>query len=271
LKGTTMKKTFLILLASALSIGAAFAQPGFDEAQNLWADRGNPVSLEKAIAVYEKAYQTVPSYQLAERLSYAYYFLADAFKEGDAKADNYYKGHEWGLISLKYNGEFKKLSEVDDKSMGDAVSVLGKEYAGGIFWTATCIGKWGKMKGIFKTIKSSKQARKMVEHLYTLDKTYYYGGPARWLGAYFALAPGMFGGDMKKSKEMYDEALSMAPNYFATSVLMAENYASKIKDRQMYDQLLDKVLSSPAGIIPEIISEQTVEQKKAKKLKEEKF
>lgn len=266
-----MKKAALILLAGILSVGAAFAQPGFDAAKELWAGRGDPASLEKAIAVYEQAYQTSPSSQLAERLSYAYYFLADAFKEGDAKADNYYQGHEWGLTSLKYNGEFRKLTEVDKKSMGDAVTVLGKEYAGGIFWTATCIGKWGKMKGIFKTVKTSKQARKMVEHLYTLDKTYYYGGPARWLGTYFALAPGMFGGDMNKSKQMYDEALQMAPDYFATSVLMAENYASKIKDRQLYDQLLDKVLSSPAGIIPEIVPEQTVEQKKAQKLKEEKF
>ena len=266
-----MKKAVLILLAGLLFVGPAFAQPGFDEAKDLWADRGDPASLEKAIALYEKAYQTDPSYQLAERLSYAYYFLADAFKEGDAKADNYYKGHEWGLISLKYNGEFKKLTEVDKKSMGDAVSVLGTEYSGGIFWTATCIGKWGKMKGIFKTIKSSKQARRMIEHLYKLDKNYYYGGPARWLGAYFAIAPGMFGGDMKKSKEMYDEALQMAPDYFATYVLMAENYASKIKDRQLYDQLLDKVLSSPADIILEIIPEQTVEQIKAQKLKEEKF
>ena len=111
----------------------------------------------------------------------------------------------------------------------------------------------------------------MIEHLYKLDKNYYYGGPARWLGAYFAIAPGMFGGDMKKSKEMYDEALQMAPDYFATYVLMAENYASKIKDRQLYDQLLDKVLSSPADIILEIIPEQTVEQIKAQKLKEEKF
>lgn len=264
-----MKK--LILLAMLFAAGTSLAQPGFDEAKDLWADRGNKISLEKAIAVYEKAYQTEPSYQLAERLSYAYYFLADAFLEKDAKADNYYKGYEWGLISIKFNGEFKKLTEVDKKSMGDAVSVLGKEYAGGIFWTATCIGKWGKMKGIFKTVKSSKQARKMVEHLYQLDKTYYYGGPARWLGAYFALAPGMFGGDMKKSKEMYDEALKVAPDYFATSVLMAENYASKIKDRPLYDQLLDKVLSSPANIIPEILPEQKVEQEKAKKLKEEKF
>lgn len=266
-----MKKYLLLMLSGILLAGTTLAQPGFDEAKDLWADRGTKASLENAIAVYEKAYQTEPSYQLAERLSYAYYFLADAFLEGDIKADNYYKGYEWGLISLKYNAEFKKLTEQDKKSMGDAVSVLDKEYAGGIFWTATCIGKWGKMKGILKTVKTSKQARKMVEHLYQIDRTYYYGGPARWLGAYFALAPGMFGGDMKKSKEMYDEALSMAPDYFATSVLMAENYASKIKDRRMYDELLDKILAQPADLIPEIVPEQQVEQEKARKLKEEKF
>jgi len=252
----------LLLLAGLLS-----AQPGFDEAKSLWANRGDKASLQQAISIYEKAYQENPSYDLAERLAYACYFLADAFETGDQKAKDYYKGYEFGLGALKYNPDFKRLMEQEGKNMAEAVTVLGKDYKGGIFWTATCIGKWGKMQGIFKTIKSSKQARRMVEYLYKLDKDYYYGGPPRWLGTYFAVAPGMFGGDEAKAKQMYDEAMAMYPNYFATKVLMAENYAAKIKDKAMYDKLLDEVLSGDADAIPEVAIEQKVEQGKAQKLK----
>jgi len=268
-----VKKTFLSgLLFLMLTANWAGAQPNaFELAREHWEKRGEPASLKQAIEIYQKAYELEPSYALAERLAYANYFLADAFEQGEAKAAGYYKGYEWGLKALNYDANFKKLTGQEGKNMGEAVTGLGKEYAGGIFWTATAIGKWAKMKGILKTVKYSKQARKMVEHLYQIDKTYYYGGAPRWLATYYAVAPGMFGGDMKKSKQCYDEALALAPDYFATSVLMAESYASKIKDQALYNKLLDEVLAKPASIISEIEPEQITEQEKAKKLRSAKF
>ncbi|MDP2806873.1 MAG: TRAP transporter TatT component family protein [bacterium] len=263
-----MKKIFLAGLLCLLSTAhwAGAQQNAFELAKEHWEKRGEPASLKKAIEIYQKVYESEPSYALAERLAYANYFLADAFEQGDAKAAGYYQGYEWGLKALNFDADFKKLTGQEGKSMGEAVAVLGKDFAGGIFWTATSIGKWAKMKGILKTVKYSKQARKMIEHLYSLDKTFYHGGPARWLATFYAVAPGIFGGDMKKSKQYYAEALSLAPDYFATSVLMAENYAAKSKDRALYDKLLGNVLSQEPGIIPGMEPEQKVEQEKAQKL-----
>ncbi len=262
-----MKRTIIALAALALCAAALPAQPGFDEAKALWDKRGDKASLQQAIEIYAKAYQGAPSYELAERLAYANYFLADAFEQGDQKMAGYYAGYEWGIKALCYDPGFKQRFVDQKQGMGDAVKGVPKEFAGGIFWTATCIGKWGKMHNIFKILSTSKQARRMVEYLYSVDKTYYYGGPARWLGAYFAIAPGIAGGDMKKSKTFYDEALAMAPQYFATKVLMAENYYSKLKDRANYNKMLDEVIGGEAGSIPEIAIEQKVEQEKAAKLK----
>jgi hypothetical protein len=270
-KGDAMKRTTIALAALLLCTAALPAQPGFDEARQHWDNRGDPASLKQAIGIYAKAYQDKPSYELAERLAYANYFLADAFEQGDQKAADYYAGYEWGIKALCFNDQFKRRFVDEKKGMGEAVIGVPKELAGGIFWTATCIGKWGKMHGIFKVLKTSKQARKMVEYLYSVDKAYYYGGPARWLGAYFAIAPGIAGGDMEKSKKMYDEALAMAPGYFATKVLMAENYYAKRKDRPSYDKMLDDVLGGQADGIPEIAIEQRTEQDKARKLKAEKI
>lgn len=227
--------------------------------------------LQAAIEIYAKAYPDKPSYELAERISYAYYFLADAFEQDDQKAKDYYTGYEWGIKALCYDPGFKQRFVDQKQGMGDAVKGVPKEYAGGIFWTATCIGKWGKMHNIFKILSTSKQARKMVEYLYSIDKAYYYGGPARWLGAYYAIAPGIAGGDMKKSKAFYDEALGMAPLYFATKVLMAENYYAKLKDRTNYDRMLDEVINGEAEAVPDVAIEQKVEQGKALRLKAEKI
>jgi tetratricopeptide (TPR) repeat protein len=266
-----MKRTIIALAATVLGAAALLAQPGFDEAKAAWENRGDQASLQQAIGIYAKAYQTAPSYELAERLAYAYYFLADAFEQGDQKAADYYTGYEWGIKALCYDPGFKQRFTDQKQGMGDAIKGVPREFAGGIFWTATCIGKWGKMHNIFKVLSTSKQARKLVVYLYSIDKTYYYGGPARWLGAFYAIAPGIAGGDMAKSKQYYDEALAMAPQYFATKVLMAENYYSKLKDRANYDKMLDEVINGEAGSVPEVVIEQKVEQGKALRLKAEKI
>lgn len=261
----------MIALISALVItaAAALAQPAaFEQADEQWSQRGDPAMLRQAIAIYEKAYQSEPSQVLAERLSYAYYFLADAFEQGEQKSKDYFTGHEWGIKALMFDPGFKQRYAVEKKGIGDAVDGLGKEFSGAVFWTATCYGKWGKMRNILKQLGPAKQARKMITYLYGIDRNYYYGGPARWLGAYYAIAPGIAGGDMKKSKSYYEEAMAMAPLYFATKVLMAENYYSKLKDRSSYDRVLDEVMAGDPNSIPEIAIEQKVEQEKARKLKD---
>jgi tetratricopeptide (TPR) repeat protein len=266
------KKQVIISSAAVFILAAALgAQPGFDEAKGFWDKRSDKTSLKQAIAIYEKAYQQNPNYDLAVRLSYAWYFLADAFESGEQKSRGYYAGYEWGLKALGFDPGFKQRYEVEKKGMGDAVVGVPKEFAGAIFWTATSYGKWGKMRNILKQLGPAKQAKKMILYLYSLDKNYYYGGPSRWLGTYYAVAPGIAGGDLEKSKKYYEEAMSIAPQYLATKVLMAENYAAKAKDRALYDRLLDEVLSGDPDALPEVAIEQRVEQDKARKLRTEKI
>ena len=262
-----MRKTIFALAIFALCAAALPAQPGFDEAKTLWDNRGDKTSLQQAIGLYGKAYETAPSYDLAVRLSYAYYFLADAFEQGEQKSKDYYKGYEWGIRALCYDPGFRQRYQAEKRGMGDAINGVPKEFAGGIFWTATCYGKWGKMRNILKQLGPAKQARKMITYLYSIDKAYYYGGPARWLGAFYAIAPGIAGGDLKKSKQYYEEAIALAPAYLATKVLMAENYYPKAKDRAGYYRALDEVLAGDASALPEVAIEQKVEQEKANKLK----
>lgn len=265
-------KHLLMGLATPFFLTAVLgAQPGFDEAKGFWDKRGDKASLKQAIAAYEKAYQEDPGYELAERLAYAWYFLADAFEVGKQKSAGYYTGYEWGLKALCFDPGFKQRHQVEKKGMGDAISGVPKEFSGAIFWTATSYGKWGKMRNILKQLGPAKQARKMILYLHSMDRDYYYGGPARWLGTYYAVAPGIAGGDMEKSKKHYEEAMGAAPNYLATKVLMAENYAAKVKDRPLYDRLLDEVLAGDPDALPEVAIEQRVEQDKARRMKAEKF
>ena len=80
-----------------------------------------------------------------------------------------------------------------------------------------------------------------------------------------------YGTDSQLVAALREEALAAAPKYLATKVLMAENYAAKIKDRALYDRLLDEVLAADPDALPEVAVEQRVEQEKARRMKAEKI
>ncbi len=71
---------------------------------------------------------------------------------------------------------------------------------------------------------------------------------------------------MKKSKQNYDKALELDPNYFATKVLYAELYATKAEDKALFTKLLNEVISGKPDVLPDLIAEQKIEQEKAKRL-----
>jgi predicted anti-sigma-YlaC factor YlaD len=104
-----------------------------------------------------------------------------------------------------------------------------------------------------------------------LDPNFYHGGPHRYFGAFYAVAPDFAGGDLAKSREHYDKSLEIAPYFLGTKILMAENLATKLDDEQMFDKLLEEVLAADLSTVPpEILPEMTAEQEKARELQKKK-
>ena len=60
-----------------------------------------------------------------------------------------------------------------------------------------------------------------------LDENYFFAGPHRYFGAMYGLAPGFAGGDMDKSREHFEKAIALAPNYLGSRVLYLEVWAQK--------------------------------------------
>src|SRR5690606_6268268 len=100
-----------------------------------------------------------------------------------------------------------------------------------------------------------------------LDPNFYHGGPHRYFGAFYAVAPGFAGGDPEKSKEHYNKSLEIAPYFLGTKVLMAENLATRLDDEEMFDRLLKEVIEADiTAAPPEIHPEMKIEQEKAREL-----
>jgi len=158
----------------------------------------------------------------------------------------------------------------------DAIKLAPKEAVPAMYWYSTNLGKWAAGKGFATVLKYKDDIKATMDHVKALDEMYFYAGPWRYFGAYEARTAGIAGGDLGRSKEDFQKAVQMAPNYLGTKVLWAEFLCVKQqKDEDgdgqndgkvQFKKLLDEVIAADANVDPDIAAENAIEQQKAKKL-----
>ncbi|RMG20530.1 MAG: hypothetical protein D6729_02595 [Deltaproteobacteria bacterium] len=259
--------------AKAAAAGDAEAEKTHEalvaEGDAAWAERTDPDKIRLAIEKWTKAVEVQPDdWQTMVKLTRAHYFLADGYLRDDEAAylATMDEGVRWGeRAMMAVSPGFKKKMKAGGR-IPDAVQEVGKEGVGALYWYASNLGKWAKKKGFTVVLGQKDNIKAIMERALELDPTYFYGGPDRYFGAYYAIAPAFAGGDLEKSLAHYEKSLQIAPNYAGTYVLMAENLAYKKQDRKMFEENLKKVLEMPDDIIPELVAETRVEKQKAKEL-----
>lgn len=242
------------------------------QAQAAWEKRDDEQSLRAAISAWEQLAQTSTEPKLHAQLSRAYYFLADAHvrKQGtksDAYLETFEKGTAAGERGLAAaNPEFKQRV-TSGEPVEKAITSIGPESAEAAYWYAANLGKWARAKGFATTLGNKDKIKATMDKVLQLDPNFFHAAPHRYFGAFYAVAPGFAGGDMNKSKDHFDKSIELSPNYAGTKVLMAEVYAAKLKDRELFNKLLDEVLAMPDDALPELVPETKAEKEKAQELK----
>lgn len=204
-------------------------------------------------------------------LTRAYYFSADAYMRDKKDQATYLDYMEravwWGDRALvAASPEFAEKARNKGK-YHEIIGVVGIEGLPAMYWRATALGKWAKASGFGVLVGQKDNIKATMTRALELDPAYYHGGPHRYFGAFYAVAPGFAGGDPEKSKEHYQKSLEIAPYFIGTKVLMAENLATKLDDEEMFDQLLQEVIDADLGTVPaEIQPEMMIEKEKAKEL-----
>jgi hypothetical protein len=216
---------------------------------------------------------TKDNIEVLAMMTRAYYHYADGYLRGDEKAylDYMNRAVWWGERALiAASPEFgEKMS--NKGKYHEVIGVVGIEGLPAMYWYATALGKWARASGFSVLVGQKDNIKATMERALQLDENFYHGGPHRYFGAFYAVAPGFAGGDPVKSQEHYDKALAIAPYFIGTKVLMAENLAIKLDDEAMFDKLLEEVLAADLSTVPpEILPELTVEQEKAREMQKQK-
>lgn len=262
-----MSVRFLSLCFHLMFSSLSFAQaPLKSDALKLWEKRDVKESLEQSLAKFEQYHIKNP--QDIEPLQYlarGYFLLADNhIEDDDEKMKHFKKAREFGTTGLATNPEFKKIYE-KEKDYEKAVAPLTKKEAETLLWTATSLGKWAKLNGIMSSIGYKNQIIAMVKKVEALDPHAFHAAVPRYWGSFYTVAPGIAGGDMKKGKKYFEDAMTQAPDYLTTNLLYAELYLVKADKEKEFKEVLEKVIKSSDGPM-DIGPENRLAKKKAQVL-----
>lgn len=266
----------LVLLTALLLPGINFysmaANPlmesNKEKAIELFNQRQDKSKLEESIHLMEDILSKEKEYELTVLLSRAYYFLAEFAVDNSQKLENYDKGVKAGENALKQIDSYNETLK-NDKKEEEATKTITTKNIDALYWTAANLARWAKFASFTKKIASKARVRYLWDKTTELDPAYFYGGAYRFYGGYYALVPTITGEqDPVKSKEMFEKAVALAPEYLETKILYAEAYCThaKIKDRELFKKLLNDVLTANISAHPEIYAENLIAQGKAAKL-----
>lgn len=245
------------------------------EAQAAWANRGDPAQAKAAVDAWTAAAALDPSNgQALTNLTHAIYFYADCHLRFDEDEAQLYKDtHEEGIKAAERALSALSPAFAQEMAAGalmeDAVSVLDRNAVPALYWYSSNLGRWATLESFATLLSYKDQVRAVMEFCLNNNPAYWYHGPDRYFGVFYARSPGFAGGDMKKSARHFNLSIEAEPNYYGTRVLMAEEWAIKEDNRALFEELLNYVIQGAPDVIPAITPENTCEQRKAKKLMSE--
>jgi hypothetical protein len=236
------------------------------EALRLWQKRDDQQSLEESLSKFELVLSTNPQdLEILTYLARGYFTLGELhLTNEDHKMRMFERARKYGEMGMATNPEYKKLA---DKEIEKAIDKLTEREVPIMFWTAASLGKWAKLNGIMSSLKFKGQILAMIRRVEKLKPDFYHGAVPRYWCGFYAVAPSIAGGDMKKSKENCLKALAADPAYLGSKTLYAELYLVKKEDKKEFTKQLQEVLAAPNGPV-EITPENILEKKKAERLLE---
>lgn len=246
------------------------------QAEADWKNRDDRAAVMKAIEAWERVVAEGPKNPDALiRLSRAYYFFADAYLSLESRDDNtdlqtFEKGVNAGEKALlQLEPEFEKKMRENPDAFEDAIATIGARGVPAAYWYCANIGRFATRKGLQAVIFYKARVEQVMLRVIELQEDYFHAGPQRLLGVLYAAVPSMAGKDFNKSREHFDRARTLAPEYLSTWVVEAQFLAVQLEDKAMYQQLLKTVLNAPEGDDPEIVPENRAAKRAAEKLLKE--
>ena len=201
-------------------------------------------------------------------MGYTSYALAFAEDEPARALLFYSRARDYGIRGLLLRGVPRSTFSADAAAMTASLRRLGTGDVPLAFWTADAWGSAIRLEPDDPdAVASVPTANALMEWVKEREPDFFYGGPYLYFGVYYGSYPPALGGRPDLSRENFERAVASAKGRFLmTDVLYARTYAVLTQDRDLFHELLTRVVAAPPDLLPEQRLANAVARQRARQL-----
>jgi len=198
--------------------------------------------------------------------AYALGFVEDHDLERARKL--YLRAKNFGLKILCCKKQFKTALNEDLDTFTESLNQFSKNNVPALFWTANA---WGSYINLSMTdpqaLVELPKVQVIMQRVLELDESYFFGGAHLFFGTILAAKPPLLGGNPQKARQHFDRCLEFSNGKFLLPyVYYAEHYAVRTMNQELFQQLLQTVVSTDIDVLPEQRLPNAIAKKKAQLL-----
>lgn len=181
------------------------------------------------------------------------------------------KTKKWSMDLLRTYPSFRKIENGSFEDFEKWVKTIKKSDIDYVFWAGYAWIQWViENADDMDAMTELPKAKAIIDRVYALDSSYYYGTPHLIYGMYYSILPKSAGGDLEKSKDEFDKALEYGGEKFLNTKVFFANFYCKAKyDRDLFVGTLTEVIEADLDKYPEVRLLNTFAQNQAIKLLEQ--
>ncbi len=253
--------------ADAANAGAGAPLDLDAQARAAWAGRTDRASLGRAIDCWLRLSESRPDDpQPLLALSRAYVTLADFHLRAPAdmaqRADALERAIDTAERGLLASSPAFAAAVKRGVSIEEAVKSVEADKMDALAVYGTSLAHYGIDKGFTALLMYRGRLVAAMQRVLEVAPKTEHAAADRELGTFFARVPGFAGGDLNRSREHFDKALTLAPETLTTKLRYAETYAIEAKNRELFARLLSEVKAADAGE-PELAPDNLLAKRRA--------
>ncbi len=162
----------------------------------------------------------------------------------------------------------KKFGKIKDKPHAEFISFLpnlSKKDVPYLYYVATSWASWIEANSeSLDLIADLPKVQSLLERIIELDESYNYGASHTFMGVLLSIRPPSLGGKPEKARKHFERAIELSlGNFLPSYVIYAKFYARPFYKKELFHDLLNKVLNSSVDKVPELTLVNSLAQKQA--------
>jgi hypothetical protein len=180
----------------------------------------------------------------------------------------YLRARDYGIKILRKD---KKFVEGENSSLDDfksAVNSISREKLDALFWSAFAWAGWINLSlNDPRAFMDLPKVEIMMQRVLDLDETYFHGAVYLFFGSIWGIKPVMIGGNPEIAKEYFEKNITITQGKFLlTYIYYIKYYAVRTLNEELFGELIDHIIKTPADIFPEFQLLNKIAKKKAEYL-----